>query len=194
MNKIIIVILVALSLSACGLKTTVVLMKDDDGQVGKVEVKAPAATRTLKEAQEYTVATDTVAPVAVMDEKTIQKYFAGALAAEPEKVISFLIFFLSDSAEMTADSKKEFYKIVEAIKARKHTAISVIGHTDTTGSDEVNMKLSLARADAVIKILQDQGIPQTFITRQYFGKNDLLVPTADQVPEAKNRRVEIFVR
>jgi outer membrane protein OmpA-like peptidoglycan-associated protein len=129
-----------------------------------------------------------------MDEKTIQKDFAGALAAQPEKPASYLVFFDPGGVELTPESQAETPQIVSAIRARSHPAVSIIGHTDTTGTDAVNMKISLERAEAVAKLLVERGISRSVMTLQYFGKSDLLIPTADQVAEPKNRRVEVFVR
>lgn len=190
----ILIAVLALSLMACAPKTTIVLTKDDDGYLGKVEVKAASKSQVLSGAQEYTEATDTLSPVKVMDDKTLQANFGAALAAQPEKTASFLIFFKPDSVELTPDSKQQIPGIAETIKKRKNAVISIIGHTDTTGTDALNMALSQSRAEAVAKILVEQGLSRAAMTLQYFGKNDLLVPTADNVPEPRNRRVEIFLR
>ena len=72
--------------------------------------------------------------------------------------------------------------------------ITVIGHTDRTGSREANFQLSLERAAAVRDILLSGGIPADII--QIIGRGEIepAVMTEDNVAESRNRRVEITVR
>jgi hypothetical protein len=71
--------------------------------------------------------------------------------------------------------------------------VSVIGHTDTSGSPQYNQELSERRAAAVERELVRLGVPATSITTIAQGQEDLLVPTADGVREPRNRRVEIVI-
>ncbi|MBF0530041.1 MAG: OmpA family protein [Deltaproteobacteria bacterium] len=194
MKKIIAILFVAMSLAACAPKTIVVLTPDDDGRIGKVDVKTANNVISLGEAREYTEATDTLSKVQVMEEKTISKYFSEAMTAQPDRPVSNFLFFKVESVELIPDSMQQLPGIVQTIKGKKFAVVSIIGHTDTTGTDEINMALSQSRAEAVAKLLEAKGIPRSVMTLQYFGKTDLLVPTADGVPEPKNRRVEIFIR
>jgi outer membrane protein OmpA-like peptidoglycan-associated protein len=70
----------------------------------------------------------------------------------------------------------------------------VIGHTDSVGTLAYNDRLSLARAERVREMLVAMGIPAARIQAAGRGKRELLVPTDDNVAEARNRRVEINVR
>jgi outer membrane protein OmpA-like peptidoglycan-associated protein len=79
-------------------------------------------------------------------------------------------------------NKREFYEI------------SIIGHTDTTGSDEYNMRLSSARAESVRDALLSHGIRSGVMELRYHGKRDPLIPTGDDVREPRNRRVEVIVK
>jgi outer membrane protein OmpA-like peptidoglycan-associated protein len=72
--------------------------------------------------------------------------------------------------------------------------ISVVGHTDTVGMKGYNYSLSMRRARAVSSILLGQGIDPSTLDVTSHGKDNPLVPTGDQVPEPRNRRVEITVR
>ena len=69
--------------------------------------------------------------------------------------------------------------------------IVVTGHTDTVGSVLYNQKLSDRRAAAVKAELQSLGVDSNVIVATGVGKNGLLVPTANGVREAQNRRAEI---
>lgn len=71
--------------------------------------------------------------------------------------------------------------------------LEIEGHTDSTGSDELNQKLSEQRADAVRGYLVEQGLTDTAVTALGLGKS---MPVADNDTAAgrqKNRRVEIIV-
>ena len=71
--------------------------------------------------------------------------------------------------------------------------LDIEGHTDSTGSDELNQKLSDQRADSVRKYLIEQGLPETSLIAVGFGKS---MPVADNSTAAgrqQNRRVEIIV-
>jgi outer membrane protein OmpA-like peptidoglycan-associated protein len=70
----------------------------------------------------------------------------------------------------------------------------VIGHTDSVGGITGNDKLSLARAERMREMMIGMGIPAERIQAAGRGKRELLVPTEDNVSEARNRRVEISVR
>jgi outer membrane protein OmpA-like peptidoglycan-associated protein len=72
--------------------------------------------------------------------------------------------------------------------------VEVIGHTDTLGDMAYNQRLSLDRAGAIRGSLVRDGLDPNAISIAGRGKLDLLVPTGDQVPEPRNRRVEITVR
>jgi outer membrane protein OmpA-like peptidoglycan-associated protein len=64
-------------------------------------------------------------------------------------------------------------------------------HTDKSGPDDYNVKLSQRRADATKAYLAGKGVPDTAITTEAFGESRPLVETADGVREPQNRRVEI---
>jgi outer membrane protein OmpA-like peptidoglycan-associated protein len=70
----------------------------------------------------------------------------------------------------------------------------VIGHTDRVGNAEGNDKLSLTRAEGLRDLLIESGVPADKLEAVGRGERDPLVPTADDVDEPKNRRVEINVR
>jgi outer membrane protein OmpA-like peptidoglycan-associated protein len=72
--------------------------------------------------------------------------------------------------------------------------VTVIGHTDRVGSIESNDALSLQRAQTVRDLILQSGIQPITLEVAGRGEREPLVPTADDVPEAQNRRVEINLR
>jgi outer membrane protein OmpA-like peptidoglycan-associated protein len=113
------------------------------------------------------------------------------IAQVPEAQRAFQVFFDFNKSDLTAAAR-------QVIKAAANTAISgnyvnlvVTGHTDTVGSAKYNQGLSERRALAVKAQLIADGLPETEITTIGVGKTGLLVPTADGVREAQNRRATI---
>jgi outer membrane protein OmpA-like peptidoglycan-associated protein len=128
------------------------------------------------------------------NEADVRQVFGAALGAQPQRPSNFLLYFLTDSDELTPESRAQMTAVLGAIARYPAPEVVVIGHTDTVGTDEHNDRLSLQRAERLRELLVQGGIPSTGITATGRGKRELLVPTADQVEEAKNRRVEIVVR
>ncbi|UCG08712.1 MAG: OmpA family protein [Desulfobacterales bacterium] len=177
-------------------KTTVVLLPDPDGQVGEIEVSNKDGTRKINQAG-YAVSVSSgkaPQPAVKMSEKEIRSIFASALAAEPAPPARYILYFFWDSVELTADSRASIKEIITEIEKRASTDIDVIGHTDRSGTDEFNMALSRRRAQRVRDLLVAEGIAPEAIRVAFHGEGSPLIPTADNVPEPRNRRVEVIVR
>jgi tetratricopeptide (TPR) repeat protein len=70
----------------------------------------------------------------------------------------------------------------------------VVGHTDRTGSRRGNMRLSTRRARTVAGLLAGRGVDPGILQVTSHGEENPLIPTPDNVPEPRNRRVEVIVR
>ncbi len=194
MHTLLSILLLCLALGACAPKTTVVLMPDDDGSVGRVVVKAGGAEQPLAAANESTQVTDKPAPPTVMPHQEIVRIFGSTLAAMPESPKSFLLYFPTGSTAPDPASLPALDEAAADITRRATSNVSVIGHSDSAGDPAANQKLSMARADAVRRMLEARGVPVDAMALSGHGANDPLVPTAPGVAEARNRRVEILVR
>ena len=84
-------------------------------------------------------------------------------------------------------------KAAATLMAAKETAIEVQGHTDATGTDAYNLKLSDARAAAVRTWFVQHGIPAHQLTSKGYGKSQPVADNATDIGRAKNRRVELAV-
>jgi outer membrane protein OmpA-like peptidoglycan-associated protein len=124
----------------------------------------------------------------------IRQAFGPLLAALPGRPKSFLLYFLEGSDEFTPESVVELEKMLAELRQRGAPDVVVIGHTDRVGSLQFNDRLSLQRAERVRAELVKLGIDQARIQIAGRGERELLVPTADEVAEPRNRRVEISVR
>lgn len=72
-------------------------------------------------------------------------------------------------------------------------AIRVIGHTDSQGSEMVNLRLSIARAEAVVAHLRDRGIALERLSADGRGEADPLTANATEDGRVRNRRVELIL-
>ena len=73
------------------------------------------------------------------------------------------------------------------------TTITIIGHTDSTGSDAINNPLSVDRAGAARDYLVSQGVARTRIVTDGRGAREPVADNATLQGRGKNRRVEIYV-
>jgi OOP family OmpA-OmpF porin len=103
------------------------------------------------------------------------------------------VYFDFDSKSIKGSEDSTLITAAATAEQMGNAAIIVTGHTDTAGSDAYNLKLSAARAKAVVEALGQLGISGSRISANATGEKDLAVKTADGVREAKNRRVEIRV-
>jgi len=194
------ILLVAGPLGACASgppksREFVVLVPDYDGKVGAVVITSAQGKSTLDKPYMAARYEDggkvETAPVA---QEEVRKTFAMAIAVQPVRPVSFLLYFQEGTDEYTAESKEAFEKIFPEIARRKAAEVAVIGHTDTVGRTEFNDTLSLRRAERVRNDFVDRGIPTISINVAGRGEREPIVPTADEVSEPRNRRVEINVR
>ena len=177
-------------------KTTVVLLPDHDNHVGQVEITNAHGTTLIDQAGYGVTLREQDAPreAVAIEEKEIQARFGSVLGAEPELPAKFILQFKSGSDILMDESLARVPEIVTEIKNRSSMDISVAGHSDRVGNENANIALSLKRAQRVLTLLLDQGIEPRFIHTSSHGEGNPLVPTADDVPEPKNRRVEVIVR
>lgn len=84
-------------------------------------------------------------------------------------------------------------KVAGILEAYPGLKVQVEGYTDSTGSDELNQKLSENRALAVKDFLVSQGETQGSITSTGFGKNDPVADNGSASGRAQNRRVTLVV-
>ena len=101
--------------------------------------------------------------------------------------------FAFDSAELTADAKKNLNAVAEIFIEFPDTELMIEGHTDSVGDDNYNMKLSKRRADAVVAYIKSQGVAGNRFKVEAFGETRPRFPNDTKDNQAKNRRVEIGV-
>ena len=174
----------------------IVLLPDGQGKTGAIVVSSAGVERRLNRPRQA-VTVEPGSPPGIptmMPELEVQAIAGPALAALPKPPAQFVLYFDHDSVELTTESQALLQKVIATIRARAPVDVSVVGHTDTVGRKEYNYALSLKRAKAVAALLRRKGIDPSVLHITSHGKDNPLVPTGDQVPEPRNRRVEITVR
>jgi outer membrane protein OmpA-like peptidoglycan-associated protein len=177
-------------------RDTIVLLPDDQGKTGAIVVTSAGVERRLDRPGQ-TVTVDSGSPPGlptVMSGPEVRAIAGPALAALPKPPAQFILYFEHDSVDLTPASRALLEKVVGRIRARSPVDVSVVGHTDTVGTKEYNYTLSMKRAREVASLLARKGIDPSVLEITSHGKDNPLVPTGDQVPEPRNRRVEITVR
>ena len=103
------------------------------------------------------------------------------------------LFFDLGKATLKPESEPELKRILQVMKENVALVIEISGHTDNTGSDEINNKLSLERANAVKENLLKGGIDQARIKTKGYGKSKPKADNATEEGRQINRRVEIEI-
>jgi outer membrane protein OmpA-like peptidoglycan-associated protein len=124
----------------------------------------------------------------------IKRRYQGLLSAQPQKPQSFTMYFLLGSDELTAASKAAFDDARKRIASWPGAEVVVIGHTDRLGATDYNDRLSQQRASVIAARLVAAGVPANAIEVAARGEREPMIPTRDERPEPRNRRVEIKVR
>lgn len=184
-------------LSGCSAKNVVVLLPDQDGKVGSIEVVNDKGSMAIDAAGDtIEVAGPNSAPTSAppMSDEEFNRTFNAALAVEPRQPQSFLLYFQRGSNQLTDQSASLLPEILESVSAKDSRDISVIGHSDRVGSPEDNFALSTKRAEHIRDLLVEKGVDAALIAVSSHGEGNPLIPTPDEVDEPRNRRVEVVVK
>jgi len=103
------------------------------------------------------------------------------------------ITFATDSSNISADFYQVLDSVALVIKEFEKTYVDVIGHTDNTGSEAYNQKLSEARASSVARYLESQGVLPARIVSSGAGESSPIASNATAQGRSLNRRVEIIL-
>lgn len=206
-----------LVLGACAPLTKVVLLPQADGSSSTVVVKMGKYEQSLNSPYYRAVGQDPMNGTFIGDlatklyqhvigeddkdlkrdfptEAEIYKTYPQLYASMPPRASKYVLYFMPGSLTLTPESQAQLPKILEDATNRSGADMVVTGHTDSTGALAANDSLSLTRAKVVAQLLVDKGAVASRLEAVGRGKRELLVPTADEVDEPKNRRVEIIVR
>lgn len=105
----------------------------------------------------------------------------------------YVIYFRFDATDLSNLASARLQSAIADAMSRKNPKVVVGAHTDTSGSDQYNARLSNKRAKTVRDALLAAGVADSAITAVGFGETQPIVSTGDNVKSGKNRRAEIRV-
>jgi len=180
-------------LSGCA-TTRVTLLPDQSGHVGAVTVSTAQGQQRIDQAFNTVAVGQSSAPETprAIDRQAFETAHRALLDAQPTPPRSFMLNFLFDSMELTQDSKKMLPEVMQVVRDRSPTEVTVFGYADSSGTAAHNLALSAERAQAVARLLK-QIDPKLPLEVKYFGDKEPLVPSPPGVPEPRNRRAEIVI-
>lgn len=103
------------------------------------------------------------------------------------------IFFETGKAALKSESFTELDRVVQLLNDYPTIKIEISGHTDNVGGEEVNKKLSQARADAVAQYISSKGVPDERIVAVGYGMEKPVAENSTKEGRQKNRRVEFTI-
>jgi outer membrane protein OmpA-like peptidoglycan-associated protein len=155
-----------------------------DTRVGPVEANMERVAGQMDEL--YAVAAEARAEVKAVNERVsaLDDYDVQETVA---------VTFRTNSAVLSPEAKQQLDELAAKTATAKAFMIEVAGHTDATGSEAKNFRLSRARADAVVQYLAVQHkIPlRRFVTPMGYGKTEAVADNTTPAGRQQNRRVEV---
>ncbi|HUL22800.1 MAG TPA: OmpA family protein [Thermodesulfobacteriota bacterium] len=191
-------------LTGCGAhranRNLIVLLPDSDGKSGIITVTTKGGSQIIDRPGYAVEVEDINQPPAApkpVTEGEITDVFAPALSALPDpvrRVTLFILYFERDSTKLTHKSADLLMEMQRTIKSLNSDEVYLVGHTDLVGTESYNDRLSAKRANYIRDLLISSGIKPNSLFISFYGKARPLVPTRDEVPEPRNRRVEVIIR
>jgi outer membrane protein OmpA-like peptidoglycan-associated protein len=191
-----------LLLGACGHRELVVLLPEEDGSVGSLVVTEERGEVVLDQPLQGVRTGYFATEREAVPQEEVEQVFGAALAAAPPPPVTFVLYFEEGSTVLVPESAARLEEVFAVLRERPAPEVEVVGHTDRVGSVASNDELARERAHMARDQLYAAYLAATaepMIRAEAFGysgrgEREPLVPTADEVPEPENRRVEITIR
>lgn len=197
MKRASVVFALAMSVFACGPRNYVVLLDNPGGGSGEVTVTNQKGSQVLdKSGEATTINRAGSAPSTPWEAgvEKLQEVFAKAFGARPGRFVKYTVYFKPGSTTIEKDSLPAYNAMMAEVSKRPGVDATVAGHADRTASDTRNEILSLVRAYKIRDDLVKAGVPIERIEIDSWGESRPAIPTPDNIPEVRNRRVEVTVR
>jgi len=103
------------------------------------------------------------------------------------------ILFATNSSTLNQASRNALTQFANSLKNHPDTDVQIIGHTDSSGNDNINIPLSKNRAASVQYYLVEQGILNSRLAADGLGASQPVADNSTSAGKALNRRVEVFI-
>ncbi len=103
------------------------------------------------------------------------------------------ILFATNKSDLNASSRTSLSKFAANMNKNADTDIRIVGHTDSTGSDQINNPLSERRAMSVMTFLSNQGVKRARMTSEGRGSYEPVADNSTVQGRQANRRVEVYI-
>lgn len=108
-------------------------------------------------------------------------------------VMGDAVLFPLNGYTLSAAAQAALSRVAYNLQQFPNTDVTVIGYTDNTGTEELNQRLSLERAESVVTYLENHGIAASRLKAVGDGWNNPIASNATAAGRAQNRRVEIYI-
>ncbi len=115
-------------------------------------------------------------------------------AIEAVNMAATRIFFQTGSAKLLPKSYTALKQVVDIMQKEETLGLDIEGHTDNTGSDELNQKLSEDRAASVYNYLKDNGVSEIRLSSKGYGESQPKADNKTAAGRAQNRRVVMTLK
>lgn len=110
-----------------------------------------------------------------------------------ESIVLKNIFFETNSHSLLPTSFAELNTLIELMQKNPSLKLMVEGHTDNIGKEELNIKLSQQRAEAIVSYLTEKGIDPSRLKAKGYGFSKPIADNNTEKGRAMNRRTEIKI-
>lgn len=117
----------------------------------------------------------------------------GCASTSPQAVRLEGVNFELNSATLTADASRILLRVADALQGEPSLRAEIAGHTDSSGDDAYNLRLSQQRADSVLQFLVSQGIDRGRLVARGYGETQPVADNGSPAGRERNRRVEFEV-
>ena len=153
---------------------------------GKAETAAvkdavEASVAALPKGADWSVAVDLLAPIDVCRDRV------GALAKRNA------ILFQSGKATLIAASLPVLDELASDLAICPDTYVHVEGHTDADGAEDLNLALSVSRAEAVVEALIERGVAEARLYAEGYGESEPIAPNDTKDGKQQNRRIAFSI-
>jgi len=175
----------------------VVLLRDPDGNAGKVVVQSPQGEQVLTQVFKGAALDGKATPFFITQEQ-LKRDFGAALAAQPAAPTTQppLLFRLGEyvlTAELQEQVRSAATLFLRLVQSGRSVDLSVVGHSDSVGPPDAKEKAGRERAQNVANELIRRGVPREAILVEAHGDRQMFNPPRPG-GEPEHRRVVITIR